>query len=86
MPDATFKMLVATCGYMRPGVNLINVLLRVFVRKFVQCQNVTRKKAFVCKICGFNVDEIDQRCEFHQSFSRSFYTNGSQKHKMILMT
>jgi len=32
-----------------------------FVRKFVQSQNVTRKKAFVCKICAFNVDEFDQR-------------------------
>jgi len=29
-----------------------------FVRKFVQSQNVTRKKAFVCKICAYNVDEI----------------------------
>jgi hypothetical protein len=30
-----------------------------FVRKFVQSQNVTRKKAFVRKIWAFNVDEID---------------------------
>jgi hypothetical protein len=30
-----------------------------FVRKFVQSQNVTRKKAFVRKICAFHVDEID---------------------------
>ncbi len=30
-----------------------------FVRKFVQSQNVTRKKAFVHKICTFNIDEID---------------------------
>jgi len=32
-----------------------------FVQKFVQSQNVTRKKAFVRKICMFNVDKIDQR-------------------------
>ncbi len=30
-----------------------------FVQKFVQSQNVIRKKAFVRKICVFNVDEID---------------------------
>jgi len=30
-----------------------------FVRKFVQSQNVTRKKTFVQKMCTFNVDEID---------------------------
>jgi len=33
-----------------------------FVRKFVQSQNVTRKKTFVRKIRAFNVDEIDSRC------------------------
>ncbi len=32
-----------------------------FVRKFVQNQNVTRKKAFARKICTFNVDEIDHK-------------------------
>jgi len=32
-----------------------------FVQKFVQSQNVTRKKAFVRKISAFNVDEIDNR-------------------------
>ncbi len=32
-----------------------------FVQKFVQSQNVTRKKAFVRKIWAFNVDEIDHR-------------------------
>jgi len=32
-----------------------------FVQKFVQSQNVTRKKAFIRKICAFNVDEIDHR-------------------------
>jgi len=32
-----------------------------FVQKFLQSQNVTRKKAFVRKIRAFNVDEIDHR-------------------------
>ncbi len=32
------------------------VITRAF---FVQSQNVTRKKAFVRKICAFNVDVID---------------------------
>ncbi len=36
------------------------LFMRVFfVRKLVQSQNVIRKKAFVRKICEFNVDEID---------------------------
>jgi len=35
----------------------------IFIRKFVQSQNVTRKKAFVRKICVFNVDEIDHKVE-----------------------
>ncbi len=34
-----------------------------FVRKFIQSQNVTRKKAFVRKIRAFNIDEIDNRAE-----------------------
>jgi hypothetical protein len=34
-----------------------------FVQKFVQSQNVTRKKAFVHKISSFNVDDIDHRCQ-----------------------
>jgi hypothetical protein len=33
--------------------------LAFFVRKFVQSQKLTRKKAFVCKICAFNIDEFD---------------------------
>jgi hypothetical protein len=33
----------------------------LFVQKFVQSQNVTRKNAFVCKIRAFNVDEIDPK-------------------------
>ncbi len=32
---------------------------RIFVRKFVQSQNVTRKKTFVRKMRTFNVNEID---------------------------
>jgi len=32
-----------------------------FIQKFIQSQNVTRKKAFVSKFCTFNVDEIDHR-------------------------
>jgi len=35
--------------------------LAFFIRKFVQSQNVSRKKAFVRKIHLFNVDEIDYR-------------------------
>jgi len=31
----------------------------IFVQKFIQSQNVPRKKAFVCKIRAFNIDEID---------------------------
>jgi len=34
---------------------------RFFVRKFVQSQNITRKKAFIRKTCAFNVDEINHR-------------------------
>jgi hypothetical protein len=33
--------------------------LAFFVRKFIQSQNVTRKKAFIHKIWAFNIDEID---------------------------
>jgi len=35
-----------------------------FVQKFLQSQNVTRKKAFICKIRAFNVDEIDHSDQF----------------------
>ncbi len=44
------------CVVLIPGVNFINAF---FVQKFVQSQNVARKNAFVCKICAFNIDEID---------------------------
>jgi len=52
----------------------------------LQSQNVTRKKAFGCKIFAFNVDEIDHRCQFHQCSMYNFYTCRSQKRKKILMT
>jgi len=44
-----------------------------FVRKFVKSQNVSRKKAFVHKICTFNVDELDYR---YTSFLDKFVNPG----------
>ncbi len=39
-----------------------------FVRKFVQSQTITRKKAFVQKRSAKNVDEIDFNFEQRHSF------------------
>jgi len=42
------------------AVNFIDIKhTNFFVRKFVQSQNVTRKKTFIRKTHAFNVDEID---------------------------
>ena len=39
-----------------------------FVQKFVLSQNVTRKKAFVRKICAFKVDDVNRRSSFQFFF------------------
>jgi hypothetical protein len=31
-------------------------------------------KKFVQKMCAFNVDEIDGRCQFHQLYTRTFFS------------
>jgi hypothetical protein len=46
--------LLSTCGQLHQRFTRA-----FFAQKFVQSQNVTRKKAFVRKIRAFNVDEID---------------------------
>ncbi len=57
-----------------PGVNFINIFTnQFFVQKFVQSQNVTRKKTFVQKTRAFIIDEIDGRCQFHQHYVRAFF-------------
>ena len=64
------------------GPNFINILhTRFSFRKFVQSQNVTRKKTFVRKMRVFNVDEIDTWAQFHQCPTYSFYAHRSGKHK-----
>jgi len=52
-----------------------------FVRKFVQCQTLSKEKTFVPKMGEYNVDEIDNWSRFHQYFMRSFYVRRSQKRK-----
>jgi len=57
------------------GVNFINLLTpALFVQKVCSKPSVTRKKAFVRKICTFNIDEIDNRVGSHSSLSSTVGT------------
>jgi hypothetical protein len=81
LSDVTFPS-VYICN-----INQVSILstfyARVFVRKFIQSQDITRKKAFIHKICTFNGDEIDHTCQFHQHFTRRFYAHRFQKRKKL---
>jgi len=45
-----------------------------FVRKFVQSQNVSWKKAFIRKIRAFNIDEIDYRFHYWRAKSSARFS------------
>jgi len=58
-----------------PGVNFINVIFTNFSyeRRFFYVHVTRENKTFVQKICTYNVDEIDYRCQFQQHFTRAFF-------------
>jgi len=56
-------------SFFHSGVNFINFFWARFLYKFLApSQTQLEKTTFVQKICTFNVDEIDGRCQFHQRF------------------
>jgi len=68
------KLLIKFWGNLPTGHNFIKVFLRMFfVHKFVQSQNITRKKAFVWKRRAKNVDKIDTRSQFQHYYTSSFF-------------
>ncbi len=66
-------------------VNFINIFCtHFFVQKFVQSQNITRKKSFVQKTRSKNVDEIDGRCHHRKTYFWNHYEPTILKHTFKL--
>ncbi len=72
------------------GVNFINIIHANFSYKcffgsffylhtHVHTQEKAAKMTIVLKICTYNVDEIDGRCQFHQRFMCAFFVLFSPK-------